>query len=46
MRAKASSEFRELAAKIDAPVAITVMGGGAFPGGDDLKTGMIGMHGS
>ena len=46
VRAKASSEFRELAAKIDAPVAITVMGGGAFPGGDDLKTGMIGMHGS
>ncbi|MBR1418974.1 MAG: biosynthetic-type acetolactate synthase large subunit [Synergistaceae bacterium] len=46
VRAKASSEFRELAAKIDAPVAITVMGGGAFPGGNDLKTGMIGMHGS
>ncbi|MBQ9896324.1 MAG: biosynthetic-type acetolactate synthase large subunit [Synergistaceae bacterium] len=46
VRAKASDEFRQLAAKIDAPVAITVMGGGAFPGGDDLKTGMIGMHGS
>ena len=46
VRAKASQEFRTLASRIDSPVAITVMGGGAFPGGSDLKTGMIGMHGS
>ncbi|MBQ7578649.1 MAG: biosynthetic-type acetolactate synthase large subunit [Synergistaceae bacterium] len=46
VRAKASQEFRTLAARIDSPVAITVMGGGAFPGDSDLKTGMIGMHGS
>ena len=46
VRANASNEFRTLAARIDSPVAITVMGGGAFPGGDELKTGMIGMHGS
>ena len=46
VRAKASQEFRTLATRIDSPVAITVMGGGAFPGGHDLKTGMIGMHGS
>ena len=46
VRAKASQEFRTLASRIDSPVAITVMGGGAFPGGNPLKTGMIGMHGS
>ncbi|MBQ9419884.1 MAG: biosynthetic-type acetolactate synthase large subunit, partial [Synergistaceae bacterium] len=46
VRAKASQEFRTLAARIDSPVAITVMGGGAFPGDSPLKTGMIGMHGS
>ncbi|MBR0254224.1 MAG: biosynthetic-type acetolactate synthase large subunit, partial [Synergistaceae bacterium] len=46
VRAKASQEFRTLATRIDSPVAITVMGGGAFPGDSPLKTGMIGMHGS
>ncbi len=46
VRARADREFRELASKLDSPVAITVMGGGAFPGNSDLKTGMIGMHGS
>ena len=46
VRGRAEMEFRALAAKMDAPVAITVMGGGGFPGGDKLKTGMIGMHGS
>lgn len=46
VRGRAEKEFRKLAAKLDAPVAITVMGGGAFPGGDPLATGMIGMHGS
>ncbi|MBQ3652904.1 MAG: biosynthetic-type acetolactate synthase large subunit [Synergistaceae bacterium] len=46
VRSGASEEFRELAHRLDIPVAITVMGGGAFGGYDDLKTGMIGMHGS
>ncbi len=46
VRARAHEEFRALAEKIDAPVAITVMGGGGFPGGHELATGMIGMHGS
>ena len=46
VRARAHEEFKALAEKIDAPVAITVMGGGGFPGGNPLSTGMIGMHGS
>ena len=46
VRSGASEEFRTLAHRIDSPVAITVMGGGAFGGYDPLKTGMIGMHGS
>ena len=28
------------------PVAITVMGGGGFPGAHPLTTGMVGMHGT
>lgn len=43
---RADKEFREFAEKIDAPVAITVMGGGGFVGRSPLTTGMIGMHGS
>ena len=46
VRGRAHNEFREFAEKMDAPVAITVMGGGGFPGGHALATGMIGMHGS
>ena len=46
VRGRAHNEFREFAEKMDAPVAITVMGGGGFPGGHALTTGMIGMHGS
>ena len=46
VRARAHAEYKALAEKIDAPVAITVMGGGGFPGGHALATGMIGMHGS
>ncbi len=46
VRGRAHEEFREFAEKLDAPVAITVMGGGGFPGGHALTTGMIGMHGS
>lgn len=46
VRGRAHQEFLALAEKIDAPVAISVMGGGGFPGGHELATGMIGMHGS
>ena len=46
VRGHAHREFREFAEKVDAPVAITVMGGGGFPGYHTLATGMIGMHGS
>nr|WP_160570419.1 biosynthetic-type acetolactate synthase large subunit [uncultured Oscillibacter sp.] len=46
VRGRADREFQEFAEKLDAPVAITVMGGGGFPGGHPLTTGMIGMHGS
>jgi len=42
----ASSEVRELAHKINAPVCDTLMGKGAFDGTDELYTGMIGMHGT
>lgn len=46
VRGRAHRQFREFAEKMDAPVAISVMGGGGFPGGHPLTTGMIGMHGS
>ena len=46
VRARAQSELETFAACVDAPVAITVMGGGGFPGNNPLATGMIGMHGS
>ena len=46
VRSGASVEFRTLAEKIDSPIAITVMGGGAVHGRHPLVTGMIGMHGS
>lgn len=45
-RSRAHEEFRDFARKVDAPVAITLMGGGAMDGADPLATGMIGMHGS
>ena len=46
VRGRAHEEFREFARRIDAPVAITLMGGGGISGTDPLATGMIGMHGS
>ncbi len=39
-------EFRDFIKQVGAPVATTVMGGGACPGDSDIITGMIGMHGS
>ena len=46
VRGRAHREFREFAHRIDAPVAIALMGGGGISGTDELATGMIGMHGS
>jgi len=44
--AGAHAEILELAYKIQAPVADTLMGKGAFDGTDELYTGMLGMHGT
>ncbi|MCI9011954.1 MAG: acetolactate synthase large subunit [Oscillibacter sp.] len=43
---RADKEFKAFAEKLDAPVAISLMGGGGFSGSHPLTTGMIGMHGS
>lgn len=42
----ASEALLEFAHKIDAPVADSLMGKGAFPGTDELYSGMLGMHGT
>ena len=42
----ASDELRAFARKIQAPVADSLMGKGAFDGTDELYTGMVGMHGT
>ena len=42
----ASESLVEFAHKIDAPVADSLMGKGAFPGTDELYSGMLGMHGT
>jgi acetolactate synthase I/II/III large subunit len=42
----ASAELRELVERIKAPVALSLMGQGAFPSLHPLHTGMIGMHGT
>lgn len=44
--AGASEALRELARKTGIPVAMTVMGLGAFPNEDPLSLDMLGMHGS
>ena len=46
VRSRADQEFLAFAERIDAPVSITVMGGGGFKGRNPLTAGMIGMHGS
>ncbi len=43
---EASVEVRELAAKNEIPVAMTLLGLGAFPQTDRLSLGMLGMHGT
>ncbi len=42
----AAEEVRAFAHKVQAPVADTLMGKGAFDGTDELYTGMVGMHGT
>lgn len=44
--ADASEELYEFVKKVDAPVTDSLMGKGAFPGTDELYTGMLGMHGT
>ncbi|ROR25285.1 acetolactate synthase large subunit [Mobilisporobacter senegalensis] len=43
---EADKELKEFVYKINAPVADTLMGKGAFDGEDLLYTGMLGMHGT
>jgi len=42
----AYNKLRELAEKIQAPVTMTLMGLGGFPGTHELSLGMLGMHGT
>ncbi|MGN0406395.1 MAG: biosynthetic-type acetolactate synthase large subunit [Bariatricus sp.] len=42
----ANEELRVFVDKVQAPVCDTLMGKGAFPGTDELYTGMLGMHGT
>ena len=42
----ASEALKEFAHKIDSPVTDSLMGKGAFPGTEELYTGMLGMHGT
>ena len=46
VRSRADREFEAFANRVDAPVGITVMGAGGFPGLNPLATGLVGMHGS
>ena len=42
----AHEELKDFVLKVNAPVADTLMGKGAFDGTDPLYTGMLGMHGT
>ena len=46
LKSKASAELRELAEKMDIPVAMTLLGLGGFPTSHELSLGMLGMHGT
>lgn len=46
IQAEASEEFAKFARKTGIPVAMTVMGLGAFPGEDPQSLHMLGMHGT
>ena len=43
---EAHDELKEFVARVDAPVADTLMGKGAYDGTDIRYTGMLGMHGT
>lgn len=43
---RAEEELRGIARKLQVPVAVTLMGKGAYPEGDSLFLGMVGMHGT
>ncbi len=43
---EAHDELKEFVMKVDAPVADTLMGKGAYDGTEDRYTGMLGMHGT
>ncbi|MCL2270113.1 MAG: thiamine pyrophosphate-dependent enzyme, partial [Treponema sp.] len=42
----AAAEIKKIAELLNAPVALSLMGMGAFPGNHPLCTGLIGMHGT
>lgn len=42
----ASAELKQLQSLVHAPVALSLMGIGAYPADDEAFTGMIGMHGT
>lgn len=46
INAKGSELVKLLAGKIQAPVAVTLMGLGSFPADDEAFLGMLGMHGT
>ncbi len=46
VRSGASEDIRKFVQKVQAPVASSLMGLGAFPSADELFTGMLGMHGT
>ena len=46
LAADACEELRELARKLEIPVANTLMGVGTYPTNDYLSLGMLGMHGN
>lgn len=46
LKARAWEDLREFAIKTETPVAMTLLGLGAFPGSHELSLGMIGMHGT
>ena len=46
IQSDAWKEIRELASKLDVPVATTLMGIGTYPQDDALSLGMLGMHGN
>lgn len=46
IHSNAWNEIRELAKKLNIPIATTLMGIGTYPQDDDLSLGMLGMHGN